>query len=81
MRDGLKVLLGIVIGAFAAVLLVMAFGGGGMGSMMGGGMGGGMLGMLFMLLFWVLALALLVGAVVWVVGGVSRPRGEHDRRR
>lgn len=73
MRDSLKVLLGVLGGAVLVLLLISAFAGDGVGSMMGGGMiGGGMVGMLFMLLFWGLILALIVAAVVWIVGEISR---------
>lgn len=73
MRDGLKVLFGVLGGAVFVLLLFSAFARGGVGSMMGGGMmGGGMVGILFMLLFWGLILVLIVAAVVWIVGEISR---------
>jgi len=80
--DGLKVLLGAVVGALVVLLLVGGFSGsggmgygmmGGMGHMMSGGMmGGGLLGMLFAGLFWILVLALLVGVVVWIFNQTQR---------
>jgi uncharacterized membrane protein len=70
MSDGIKVLLGAVVGALLTLLLVGVFSGGGM--MSGGMMAGGMIGMSLMLLFWVLVLALIVAAVVWVVNQAWR---------
>ncbi len=70
MSDGIKVLLGAVVGALLTLLLVGVFSGGGM--MSGGMMGGGMIGMSLMLFFWILVLALIVAAVVWVVNQARR---------
>lgn len=56
MSDGIKVLLGALVGVLLTLLLVGVFSGGGMmagmGQMMSGGMmAGGLLGMFLMLLF------------------------------
>ncbi len=82
MSDGIKVLLGALVGVLLTLLLVGVFSGGGMmagmGQMMGGGMmsggmmAGGLLGMFLMLLFWVLVLTLLAALVVWVVNQARR---------
>jgi hypothetical protein len=40
-RDGLKILVGVLVGAIVALLFVPALGGGGMGSMMSGSIIGG----------------------------------------
>lgn len=82
MSDGIKVLLGALVGLLLTLLLIGVFSGGGMmdgmGQMMGGGMMsggmmvGGLLGMFLMLLFWVLVLALLAALVVWVVNQARR---------
>lgn len=76
MGDGTKIILGVLVGALAALLLIWTFSGGvvgGMGSMMGGSMmGGGALGMLAGLVFWLAALALIVALVVWAVRQIQR---------
>jgi uncharacterized membrane protein len=77
MSDGLKILIGFLVGAIVVLLFVSTLGGrgmmGGMGHMMGGSMmGGGIFGMLFAGLFWVLLLALLVAVVVWIFNQAQR---------
>ena len=68
MGDGIKVLVGALVGALAVLLLVGTFSGGGMGSMMGGGVFGMFLG----LVFWVAGLALIAALVVWMVREMQR---------
>ena len=65
MSDGLKILLGFLVGAIVVLLFVSTLGGRGM-------MGGGLLGMLFALLFWVLVIALIVALVVWIFNQTQR---------
>lgn len=76
MGDGLKVVLGVVVGALPGLLLVGGFSGGIMGDMgwmmRGYMMGGGPLGVLISLVFWLLILTLLVVAVVWFFGVIRR---------
>jgi uncharacterized membrane protein len=77
MSDGLKILLGFLVGAIVVLLFVSTLGGrgmmGGMGQMMSGGMmGGGLFGMLSAFVFWVLVIALIVALVVWIVNQTQR---------
>ena len=81
MSDGLKVLLGALVGAIIVLLFVSRLGGGGMmgsmGSMMSGGMmsggmmGSGLFGILFALLFLAVLVTLLIAIVLWIVTKLS----------
>lgn len=72
MGDGIKVLVGALVGALFVLLLVGTFSGGGMMGGTGQMMGGGVLRMLFGLVLWVGVLALIVALVVWIVRQIQR---------
>ena len=77
MSDGLKILLGFLVGAIVVLLFVSTLGGrgmmGGMGSMMSGSMmSGGLFGMLSAFVFWVLVIALIIVLVVWIFNQTQR---------
>jgi len=67
MSDGLKVLLGALVGAIIVLLFVSRLGGGGM-------MGSGLFGILFALLFWAVLVALLIAIVLWIVNQTQQRR-------
>jgi uncharacterized membrane protein len=79
MSDGLKILLGALVGTIVVLLFVSTLGGGGMmgstGQVMSGSMmGGGLFGVLFALLFWAVLVALLIALVLWIVNQTQQRR-------